>query len=273
MCEQRRLHQFADDMAHHDMRLLDAGGIGGGHVEAEVGQLLHLATATAGQRHGLDAHFAGLLKGIDDILRVAGSGDAHQHIACVAGASEQPGEDMFKAIVVTHGGQIGGIAVQGLGIQGRTVEVETAGEFGGQMLGVGRAAAVATEVDLALIAQRGTHHIGHGLNFLNKGYILQYQLFNLNTLFNGADDSVCHFMLVFWGAKLLKKWRQRRCGRFLLHRSGLFIGNKQLRLYLHTVKRKKFLPQVLERSSKMIDCVINDEEAVVIAIALPDANG
>ena len=55
--------------------------------------------------------------------------------------------------------------MQGIGREDRTVEVETAGELGGQVLRVGRAAAVAAEIHASAAAEAvydGIDRILHG---------------------------------------------------------------------------------------------------------------
>ena len=46
-----------------------------------------------------------------------------------------------------------------------------------------------------------------------------------------------------------------------------------LRLHFHPAEREQFLSQVFEGRAEVIDGVVDDEEAVVVAVALPNRNG
>ena len=179
-------------MSEEDVALLDARGVGGGHVEEDVGVILHLAAALARHGDNMQSHLLGSLEGLEDVLGVAGGGDADDDIALFGGAAQQAREHQIIAVVVAHGGEVGGVAVQGLGIERGTVVVEAAGELRRQVLGVRRAAAVAAEMDLAAGPQRLCHHIRRRLHPRHQRFVRQNMLFYFDTLQYGFANSCIH---------------------------------------------------------------------------------
>ena len=182
-------------MANHNVAFLDAGGVGGGDVEEDVGEILHLAAGLAGHGDDFHAQFLSHLEGVEDVFGVAGGGDAHDDIASLGGAAQEPREDEVIAVVVAHGGEVGGVAMQGLGVERRPVEVETAGEFRGEVLGIRRATAVAAEVDFAAIAQGRGNHVRGLLDAVEELGVIQYRLFRGDGLGDGLGNSGVHFWL------------------------------------------------------------------------------
>ena len=195
-CEKRTLYEFADNVAEHDMALLDARRVGGGHIEQDVRTFLHLAAGLA--RHGDDfhPHLLGHLEGVEDVLGVAGGGDAHDDVAGLGGAAQQAREDEVVAVIVAHSGEVGGVAVEGFGVEGRPVEVEAAGELGGEVLRVGGAATVAAEMDFAAAAQRRGDHLRRVINATQKVIIVQNRLLRSDGLLNGLGDTGVHNLII-----------------------------------------------------------------------------
>lgn len=184
--------QFADDMADHDVALLDARGVLGGHIQQRVGIVFHRTAGLAGQGDDFHSHLFGHLKSVEDVFGVAGSGDAHDDITGFGSAAQQAREDEVVAVVVAHRGKVGGVAVEGFGVERWPVEVETAGEFRGKVLRVCRAAAVATEMDFAAIAQRSGDHVCCLLDAAEEFGVVQNRLFRGDGLFDGLGDSGVH---------------------------------------------------------------------------------
>lgn len=181
--EQGGFHQLADDVSHHDVALLNARGVGAGHVEQYVGEFFHCPSCLAGERNYGDAHFFGGLVGFEYVFGVARSGDAHQHVATFGGAAQQACEDVFVAVVVAHCGEVRCVAVQRLGVEWRTVEIETSRELGGKVLCVGGTATVATEVDFASVAQTFGYGVGGQLYAVKKSAVGEQGLLCGNALF------------------------------------------------------------------------------------------
>ena len=91
---------------------------------------------------------------------------------------------MLVAVVVAHGGEVGRVAVQRFGVERRTVVVEASAQFGGQVLGVGSAASVAAEVDLAAALQRGDDDVGSLLYASQEFAVGKDSLLRSDALFN-----------------------------------------------------------------------------------------
>ena len=123
------------------------------------------------------------LIGFQYVAAVAAGADAYQHVALVGGAAQQACEDVLITIVVADGCEVGGVAVESLGVERRTVEIEASAQFGGEMLCVGRAAAIAAEMYFATGTERTLDKqcgIRHGLH---KPAVGQDALLDGNTLF------------------------------------------------------------------------------------------
>ncbi len=192
LAEYRGLHKFADNMSDHDVAFLDTRRVGGGHVQEDLRVILHPAAGLAGHGDDVHAHLLGHFEGIEDVLGVAGGGDAHDDVAGFGGAAQKAREDKVVAVVVAHGGEVGGVAMEGFGVERRPVEVEAAGEFGGEVLGVGRTAAVAAEVDFSAAAQGGSDEVRGLLDAGQKFRVLQNRLLGSDGLADGLGDAGVH---------------------------------------------------------------------------------
>ena len=89
----------------------------------------------------------GRMDRLDDVRRVAGGGQCPDHVAGPHQGLDLPGEDVAETVVVADGQQVGGIRGQGDRRQGAPLALEPADQLGRDVLGVGRAAAVAEDVD------------------------------------------------------------------------------------------------------------------------------
>lgn len=195
-CEKRTLYEFADNVAEHDMALLDARRVGGGHIEQDVRTFLHLAAGLARHSDDFHAHLLGHLEGVEDVLGVAGGGNAHDDVTSLGGAAQQAREDEVVAVIVAHSGEVGGVAVEGFGVEGRPVEVEAAGELGGEVLRVGGAATVAAEMDFAAAAQGGDNHVSRLLDALHKFGVIENRLLRGDGLLDGLGDTGVHNLII-----------------------------------------------------------------------------
>ena len=179
------------------MALLNAGRVVGRDVEQHIRQGLHAAAGFAGEGDSLHAQFAGGLESAEDIGGVAGGGDAHEHITPARGAAQQSGIDLVVAVVVGDGGEIGAVAVERLGVEGRAVVVEATRQLSGEVLRVGGASAIAAEMDSAARTQGSDHHFGSGLNMIYKILIIKNMLLYSDTIGNGFCNAVPdHFPLI-----------------------------------------------------------------------------
>ena len=195
--EHSGFHKLTDDVADEDMAFLDARGVFGRHVEQDVGIFLHQAAGLAGHGDDLHAHLLSHLESLEDILGIAGGGDAHDDVAGLGSAAQEAREDEVVAVVVAHGGEVGGVAVEGLGVEGRAVEVEASGEFGGEVLRVGGTATVAAEMDLAAAAQRRCDHLRRAFNAAQKVMVVQYRLLRGDGFGDGLGNAGIHYKLWF----------------------------------------------------------------------------
>ena len=150
-------------MHQYDVVFLDAGGARVGDVEQDVVVFEHggdFPAVSAGE--GEDAHvaFVGGFNRFDDVAGIAGGGDAQQDIAWAAECADLFAEDVFEAVVVADGGEGGGVGGEGDCGQFHAFFFKTAGQFGGEVLRVGRRAAVAADEDFAVVHQAFDQHHG-----------------------------------------------------------------------------------------------------------------
>ena len=182
-------------MSDHNVALLDTRGVGGGRIQEDVCEILHLAARFACHGDDFHTHLLGHLKGFEDVFGVSGGGDAHDDVALFRGAAQKPREDEVVAVVVAHGSEVGGVAVERFGVKRRTVEVETTGEFGSEMLRIGGTTAVAAEVDFASITQGCDNDIRRLLDAVEEFGVIQNRLFRGDGLFDGLRDSWVHITI------------------------------------------------------------------------------
>ena len=87
---------------------------------------------------------------------------ADEHVALAAERANLPLEHLLEAVVVADRGQRRGVGGERDGGERRAVVDEASDEFGGDVLGVGGAAAVAGEQDLAAAFERRGDPLGDG---------------------------------------------------------------------------------------------------------------
>ena len=75
-------------------------------------------------------------------------------------------DNINEAVVVTDGGESGGVGGEGDGGQFHAFFFKTAGQFGGEVLRVGRRATIAADEDFTVVHQAfDQHHGGFGRRF------------------------------------------------------------------------------------------------------------
>src|SRR5690348_9180619 len=154
------LDQAADDVTDGDVSFLDALDILGGNIDKEVHAGSKLAsrfashpdyerpTGTAG--FGAANNIGALAAGGNRDNDVAG-GDERLDLARIDG---------FEAEIIRGSGKDGGIRGEGNRRKTEAVAMEANDKFGGEMLGVGGAAAIAEEYDFVILLNRGSGRLG-----------------------------------------------------------------------------------------------------------------
>src|SRR5690606_10626808 len=103
------------------------------------------AAIGTGKANGVDTHFPGLLKSLNNVGRIARGTQTYQHIAFLTQAFQQATIHLVVTIIVSHSSKVRSIAMQGFRWQRISVSIKTTGKFSRQMLGISRAASVATK--------------------------------------------------------------------------------------------------------------------------------
>src|SRR5258708_21284141 len=115
-------------------------------VEVEVLGTKHLPQGAAVASGEGDDDEVARLRGpgrLDDVLRVAGRRDGEQHVARVAERFDLLGEHAVEIVVVGDGGERRGVGSERYRGQPRALALEAAHQLRGEVLRVGRRAAVA----------------------------------------------------------------------------------------------------------------------------------
>ena len=118
------------------------------------------AAVAAGETGGDQPDFAGGDQGSAHVWRMAGGGEADQHVARPAQRLDLAGEDPDKAEVVACRSQGRAVGGEGDRRQAAARRLVADREFGGDMLGVGGAAAIAAEEELAPGPEHRYHRLG-----------------------------------------------------------------------------------------------------------------
>ena len=117
------------------------------------------------ERRGDEPHRLGLAQRGEDVRALAGGGDRDGDVAGPSERLDLARENLLEAEIVAGGGERGGVGGQRDRGDGGAVGLVADGQFGREMLGVGGAAAIAEEHQLAAAADRvdaGPDQAGEG---------------------------------------------------------------------------------------------------------------
>ena len=143
----------AGDVADGDMGFLDALGVAGGDVEEEIDFAGERAAGFSGESDEEGAASAAGFDAVNDVGAGTAGGNCNEHVLWCDQGFDLAREDLAKAIVISRGGQDGGIGGKSEGGKAFAIRRQTNDEFGGEVQRVGSAATVAEEDDLAASAQ------------------------------------------------------------------------------------------------------------------------
>ena len=127
------------------MAFLDPGRIRGWHAQTEVGLALEFPAAVSRQCDGDQPHGACSLDRSEHVRRVATGGEPDRHIPGAPEPLDLAQEDVLETIIVADAGQDRGIGGEREGRKGAAFVRESPDHFGGQVLGIRGAAAIAEE--------------------------------------------------------------------------------------------------------------------------------
>ncbi len=129
----------------------------------------HQSAAFAGEADGGEFHGAGGFKGFENVRAFAGGGDADSDVALFAERLDLAGEEMIEAVIIADGGEGGCIRGEREGGDGFAVADIAYGQFGGEVLGVGGAAAIAEEQDFSAVLDGGRAGVQHFFEIALQG--------------------------------------------------------------------------------------------------------
>ena len=142
------------------MRFLDAGGVGSGDNQLDVSRALGESAVASKQGDGDHAAPARLFDGRKDVPRFTRARYTDEHIPLLPEAVHLTGESIDEVVIVADGREQTSIHPEGHGRIRTAVADEAADEFGCDVRGIGCAAAVTAEHELAARGECGDHRIG-----------------------------------------------------------------------------------------------------------------
>ena len=137
------LDDFGKNVADERVALLNARRNLRRGADAMIGNSAEFAARFAGESHsGQAKFFCGEQTG-DYVWGIAAGGDADGNVAGTGQGFDLAGENLIETVIVANGGEAGSIDGESQSGERRPVKGEAADEFGGDVLGIGGAAAIA----------------------------------------------------------------------------------------------------------------------------------
>jgi hypothetical protein len=151
----RLLDLVADGVRRGEVDLLNHRGVVARRDEQMIAKLAQCFAIGAGEADGDDAVFPRGAQRRQNVRRAAGGGERQQHIAARTKAGDLAGEHLFEAVIIGDRRQRRGVGGQrDRGVAG-TILFVAADDLGGDVLGVGGAAAIADDQELVAGAKCG----------------------------------------------------------------------------------------------------------------------
>jgi len=147
-------------VADGDVGFLDALRIARGDVEEEIDFVGERAARFAGKSDEISAAGAAGFDASDHVRAIAAGGKGDEDVLRREKGFNLARKDVLEAVVVASGGEDGRIRGDREGRKADAVLAQANDEFGGEMLGVGGAAAVAEENEFAVGAKSGGGALG-----------------------------------------------------------------------------------------------------------------
>lgn len=139
----------ADEMPRQKMSLLNPRRACRRRAKAHVAQGGEFVTFAPCESDRRGTKVTGSYEGLQDVCRPAARADTHDAVAGSYVGTNLPGEDLREVVVVADSSQDRSVAGEGDGWKGPAFPEEAPHELGGDVLGIGRTAAVATKVERA----------------------------------------------------------------------------------------------------------------------------
>src|SRR5690348_3932700 len=152
--------QAADDMADGDVSFLNALGILRGNINEEIHAGSKLASRFA--RHPDYERPTGTagFGAANNIGALAAGGNRDKDVAGGDQGLDLARIDRFEAEIIRGSGEDGCVRGEGNRRKAEAIAMQANDKFGGEMLGVGGAAAIAEEYDFVILLNRGSGRLG-----------------------------------------------------------------------------------------------------------------
>jgi len=192
--EQHFFDDLADQVTGQDVALLNARSLFRRNANSTIGEILDCAAGSSGQRHGVDGFCLSRLKGPQHVAGISAGGNAHGDVTGFAERFELSFKDEVEAVIVASSCQRRSVGVRRQRRQRTPLFEVAAGEFRGEMLCVGSAAAISKKKNLASSAQRfnnlhrhaGDQHVITGIG--------QQHTFNFDGTLDARTDQAVHLL-------------------------------------------------------------------------------
>lgn len=150
----------AEDMDEDEVGFLDVGGGVIRDDERDIGEWGGETAVASEEGDAAEAAGAGAFEGAEDIGGISARGDRHEDVAGAAEAIDLAGEDFIELVIVGGGREEAAVGGEVEGGEGRSVAVEAAEEFGGEVSAFRGAAAISAGQDAASGVEAGSHGVG-----------------------------------------------------------------------------------------------------------------
>ena len=154
------LDQAADNVADSDVGLLNALGILGRNIDEQVHARRELTASFS--RHADDERAAGAagFGATENIGTFAARRDGDEDVPGRNKGFDLAGKNGFEAEIVCGGGEDRRVRRECKGREAGATALKADDEFGSEVLGIGGAAAIAEEDDLATMLERSSRRLG-----------------------------------------------------------------------------------------------------------------
>lgn len=155
---------FAEVVDQEEVGFLAGGAAFAWHDELAGGEAPGFTTAATEEGDGLEAEFLRLGERGEDVAGVAARSERDDEVAGLGEAGDLAGEDVVVAVVVADAGEERAVAVERDGRERAAILLVAADEFGGEMLGLGRAAAVAADKEFVAALEAGENQVAGAID-------------------------------------------------------------------------------------------------------------
>jgi hypothetical protein len=171
--EQLFFHAGTERMFKREMKLLYYSCIDAVGYEAVIGERFGFPAVPPAENDGRNSFSPARLQGVVDVGGSAGSGYAEKQVAGLHFSLYLAREDFIETVIISYGGDDGTVHRKSLGRKRVPVLGQSAYEFGGKVLSVGRGTAVTGYVQASAVFIGAYHDFGDSIESFHLVGIFQ----------------------------------------------------------------------------------------------------